>query len=307
MIVDVHAHVFREINGLIKDGPVRGIGYGQATVGGEPLRVMPPLNEVTMHTAEMLIAHMDWVGVDKTVLLQGAFYGENNDYVLNSVSRYPERLIGAAYWDPWLEDSRKTFDSVVAGTGFHMLKLEMSETTGFSGIHPGASLTDARLSWLWGELISLGLVLVLDLGAVGAGSYQTDVVRGIAEGHPELKIVIAHLSQPRPAVEADPALWAEWEKQIDLGRLPNVWFDTASVPAYLAEEGYPYPTSERYFKAAIDRVGASKIMWGTDIPGLLGFATYPQLRKSTEINLGFLSHSDRELVMGGNAVKVFGL
>jgi len=306
MIVDVHAHVFRRVCGLVAGGATAGMGYGKVSVGDVSLQIMPPLCEETRHTAKMLVAHMDWVVVDKAVLLQGPFYGECNEYVLRACQSYPDRFIGAAYFDPWAKDARGRFDAIVANGGFRALKLEMSEPTGFTGIHPGANLSDPNLAWLWDELEKRKLVLVLDLGAVGSSSYQTDAVRMIAGDHPTLKIVIAHLAQPTPGLNADPMLWKLWERQIELGCLGNVWFDTASLPAYFAEEGYPYPSAAWYVRAAIDRVGPAKIMWGTDIPGLLSHATYSHLRKAAEMHIAVLPAVDRARIMGGNAIEVFG-
>ena len=151
------------------------------------------------------------------------------------------------------------------------------------------------------------MILVLDLGTIGDSSYETNAVKRIAEDHPALKIVIAHLAQPTLAAESDPSLWRCWEEQIDLGLLPNVWFDTAALPIYVSPEGYPYPTAGKYLAAAIDRISPAKIMWGTDIPGLLAYATYPQLLEWVRLGLSHLPEIDRELILGLNAVDVFGL
>lgn len=70
MLIDVHAHIFPEIQGLVAGGTTRGLGYGHVAVGDKEIQMMPPLNERTESTHEMLIANMDWAGVDKAVLLQ---------------------------------------------------------------------------------------------------------------------------------------------------------------------------------------------------------------------------------------------
>jgi predicted TIM-barrel fold metal-dependent hydrolase len=313
MIVDAHAHIFLEMRGLIAAGPTRGLGYGRIAIGDEEVQFLPPLGEKTAHTAEMLLAHMDWAGVDKAVLLQGPFYGECNGYVLEAVSRYPDRFIGAAYFDPWAPDSRQAFEAIGASS-FRAVKLECSEATGLCGLHPEARLDTPGIAWLWDELERQRLVLVLDLGAVGSRSYQTGAVRAIAEAHPDLKIVIAHLAQPTPAAEADPGLWHLWLEQIELGKLPNVWFDTASLPAYLSHEGYPFPSAERYLRLAIDRISPARVMWGSDLPGLLAYATYPQLVKLARLpvlavrpgHTQFLSPHEQAMVLGGNASQVYG-
>ena len=86
---------------------------------------------------------------------------------------------------------------------------------------------------------------VLDLGAVASRSYQTDAVHIIA--HPNLRIVVAHLGQPNPMVETDRPR-----------QVKNVWLDNAALPAYLSNEGYPYPGAARYIRIAIGRIGPNK-------------------------------------------------
>jgi predicted TIM-barrel fold metal-dependent hydrolase len=306
MIIDAHAHIFHRVHGLTASGPTEGIGFGRVAVGNEQIQIMPPLSERTVHTPDMLLAHMDWVGVHKAILLQGPFYGECNKYAVDAVRAHRDRLIGVAYLDPWGQDAQKEFDFICSTEIFVGVKLEFSESTGLAGIHRGAKLADGNIAWVWRELERRGMILVIDLGAIGSVSYQTEAVHSIAKRHPNLTVVIAHLAQPNPSVEADAAKWRSWEEQISLGLLPNVYFDTASLPAYVASEGYPFPSAGRYLRLAIDEIGSSKVMWGTDIPGLLAHATYSQLLQSARHHLKFLPEPERELVLGKNAERVYG-
>ncbi len=196
---------------------------------------------------------------------------------------------------------------VIAAQAFKGVKLECSVATGLLGFHPEARLDTPDIAWLWAEIEAHGMVLVLDLGKPGSRSYQTQAVRAIAEDHPGMKIVIAHLGQPGPEFEAAPELWSQWQEQIELGRLPNVWFDCAALPAYLPDEDFPFPSAGRYLHLAIEQIGAAKIMWGTDQPGLLSHANLPHLVKIIRQQTGFLPSQDQALVLGGNAALVFNL
>ena len=311
MIVDAHSHIFPRIHGLNAAGPTRGLGYGRAMIGADEVQVTPPFGSGFDYSPETLLANLNWAGVDVAVLLQGPFYGECNRYAAEALQRYPDKLIGAAYFDPWISESRRTFGKISgaeagrAETLFRAVKLECSVPTGLCGLHPNARLDAPDLTWLWQELEQRGLILVLDLGGIGSRSYQTSAVRSIAESHPGLKIVIAHLGQPTPTAEADPRLWRQWEEQIDLGHLPNVWFDCASLIAYVNEEGYPFPSAERYLQQAIERIGAHKVMWGSDQPGTLVHATYRQYVTLAKLHSRFLSPQDRALVLGENALHVY--
>ena len=306
MIVDAHSHIFPRIHGLNAAGPTRAKGFGRALIGDSEVQVTPPLGDGLAHSPEQVLANLDWAGVERAVLLQGPFYGECNPYVLDALEQYSERLVGAAYFDPWMAESRKTFESTLEASGFCAVKLECSVPSGLCGIHPEAQLGSFDLDWLWQELEKRGLILVLDLGGIGSRSYQTEAVRTIAVRHPNLKIVVAHLGQPRPEAEAEPELWKLWKEQVDLGLLANVWFDCASLIAFVNEEGYPFPSVERYLRLAVERIGADKVMWGTDQPGTLLHATYRQYVELAKLHTGFLSKRDQALVLGETALHVYG-
>lgn len=198
------------------------------------------------------------------------------------------------------------FDKVVGELGFRAVKLELSEAAGLSGVHPDLRLDDPDVAWLWEAMERHDFLLTLDLGAIDSISYQTDAIRNIIDQHPHLRVVIAHLCQPNPAAEQDEVLWKAWKEQITLAQHPHVWLDTAALPAYLVEEGYPFPSARRYIQIAVDLVGADKIMWGTDVPGLLTVATYRQLVDLGWAHTDFLSSEDQEKIMGLNAAEVYG-
>ena len=316
MILDAHSHIFPTVRGRVGTGPTRSLGYGRIQFGDAEEQLLPPYNKETEYTPEMLVANMDWAGVDRAVLLQGTAYGECNDYVRQALARYSDRLIGTAFFDPWARNSRAFFDTIVEAPegsglgapapGFRGIKLECSVAAGLCGLHPDARLDDPEIAWVWDRIDRCGMLLVLDLGAVGTASYQTGAVRRIAEAHPGMTIVLAHLAQPRPNAEADPRLWRLWQEQIDLGLLPNVYFDTAALPAYLPDEDFPYASAGRYLELAVERIGAEKMMWGTDQPGLLGVLSYPQLVRLAHIHTGFLGDEERAMVLGGTAMRIFG-
>jgi L-galactono-1,5-lactonase len=306
MIIDAHAHITPGLDGQTGKGATRSLEYGKISWGKHVIQWLPPMPGKTSCPPDVLLENMDWAGVDKAVLLQGPFYGEANDYIAQAVKKWPKRFIGAAYLDPWAADAPIIFDTVIALRGFKAVKLECSDTTGLCGLHPGANLDSPELSWLWQALEQKGLVLTLDLGAVGSSSYQTEAVKHIAQSYPLLKIVIAHLGQPTSQAEANPALWAQWRAQIDLGLLPNVWFDSSALMAYLPHEEYPYPTAARYLRLVIERIGANRVMWGTDQPGTLIHLTYYQYMMLAKKHVAFLSPYKQSLVLGENALQVYG-
>ena len=306
MIVDAHAHICREFCGRTKRGDTRSLSYGRVGIGKREIQFLPPYQETTQFTAEMLLANMEWAGVDRAMLLQGPTYGECNEYVSQTLEREAGRLTGAAYLDPWEPQAPEAYERILSMGSFRAIKLEFAVESGLCGLHPDARLDALEVEWLWTRMEADRFVLVLDLGTIGTASYQSDAVDTVASAHPMLRIVVAHLGQPTLEAEADADLWSSWEQQIDLGKYDNVWFDTSALPAKVVDEGYPYPSVERYLQLAVGRIGAGKLMWGSDQPGLLSQLSLPQLVELGRRHIRFLPQQEQQMVLGGTALKVYG-
>jgi predicted TIM-barrel fold metal-dependent hydrolase len=307
VIIDAHAHIFREVKGQTISGPTRSIGYGRIRRGSRgEVQLLPPLCEHTTFPPEVLLAYMDWVGVDKAVLLQGPLYGEANALVSEAVTRWPDRFIGAGYVDPRAKDARTMFHVCVDDYGFGVIKLELSEDAGLVGLHPDLRLDEPEMAWLWEEAERRKLVVTLDLGSIGTKSYQTDAVRMILVRHPSLRIVIAHLGHPPADQGEDESLTRLWHDQLLLARDHQVWFDLAALPLYGLDPDYPYAAAREHIRLAVDMIGADRLMWGTDVPGLLSHATYQQLLDFVARHCDFLSQEDLEKVLSVNACQVYG-
>ena len=305
MIIDAHLHITDGFNGFTGTGPTRSLQFGMAMHGDEPIQVLPPLNPgKTVFLPETLIRYMDWIGIDKAVLLQGSFYGDQNKYLYEAHQKWPDRFLPAAFLDPRAADVREQFHRVAEVFDFRILKFEMSEPTGFTGVYPDLRLMDPEMTWIWDEAERRQMVVTLDLGRGRTLAYQTDQVREMVEHYPTLKIVIAHLGQPPLADDKEEELNKLWEQQVRLGKHPNVWFDTSALPAYRNED-YPFNTALRYLRRAAELIGARKLMWGSDIPGLLGQATYLQLLEMIRRHAQF---SPDELcgILGQTAWEVYG-
>jgi predicted TIM-barrel fold metal-dependent hydrolase len=166
-------------------------------------------------------------------------------------------------------------------------------------------LDDERLAWFWKELDERRMVLTLDLGPVEGPCYQTEVLARLIREFPRIKVVIAHLAQPAPRVEKDPELWSSWEEQIQLGLEPAVWFDLSALPDRVEDEQYPFPSVGRWVRRAVDLIGPGKLMWGSDVPGVLTVGNYRQLLTLMREHLEFLSPAEQEMILGKTAQQVY--
>ena len=66
----------------------------------------------------------------------------------------------------------------------------------------------------------------------------------------------------------------DWEQQILLARLPNVYIESGGITWLFNEEYYPYPSAIRAILTARDLCGMNKLMWGSDYPRTMTAITY---------------------------------
>ncbi|MEC8930296.1 MAG: amidohydrolase family protein, partial [Candidatus Latescibacterota bacterium] len=70
---------------------------------------------------------------------------------------------------------------------------------------------------------------------------------------------------------------------------------------------YPYAQVWPTLEQMVERVGANRLLWGTDMPFQNRFCTYQQSRAWIEKYCEFLSADDLALIMGGTAARILGL
>ena len=304
MIIDGHAHITPGMHGAVGTGSTRSLPYGRAQHGDQVVQLLPPLSaERTAIEPETMLRLMDWTGVEKMVLMQGPFFGDQNTFLYQAAKKWPERFAATAFLDPLAPTVRDQFRRVTEEFGFRVLTFDLSEPTGLTGLYPDLKIAGEEMAWILEQAERLELTVSLNLGTVGSRAYQTEEVATVVQRYPRLQLVIAHLAHPPLANPVDRRANELWLEQIDLGKHLNVWFDTSGLPA-IGVEDYPYPTAMRYIRRAAGRIGADKLMWGSDIPAMLCHATYPQLITMFALHSGLNDHQV-EKILGATADQVY--
>lgn len=300
LIIDSHAHIFRTVKGK----NTNSLKFGKVKHNNKVVRLLPPLATKTTFTSDVLLEYMDLAKVNKAVLLQAPFYGEMNHYIKEVINKYPDKFTGAAYIDLWEKDSIKSFYHIIEILKFKVIKIEFSSKTGFSSFYPGIKINDKKLDWFWTECEKRNIIVILDLGAVGAPSYQTKNIKSILHDNPDIKIIISHLAQPPLNEENNINKIKLWKEQLLLAKNPGIYFDLAVLPSCISYEDYPYPKTRNFIYEALKNVGADKMIWGSDIPGLFNYVTYSKYIKFFQKYCNF-SKNDLDKIMGKNAFELF--
>jgi hypothetical protein len=288
MIIDCHVHVARVFTGFWK--PRR---YGIVDDDGHIRQQLPPSFDPTASPPEILLGYMDQAGVDRAVMVQHHLYGDQNAVVLDTLKRWPDRFYGFAYLGSLDQPDAPDQLERLLGAGMSGLKIEVGVTR---RMRADFRLDGEREGAVFDRLNQLQRPLIIDLNA--ATDADTVALQRLIQVFPHIRIIICHLGG---------VMRAGWQERALLAKNPQVYVDLASIwftPG--GEQEYPFPQSQEYVRWAAENLGADKMMWGTDYPGLLNWATYTQLADFVRRHCAFLSAEQKALIMGGTVLRFLG-
>ena len=295
-IIDIHAHVYEKVAGITAGAPMTGEPLGRVKVGNEVRQFLPPSFEHTHSTVEMLVAYMDWCGVDKALLMANPYYGYTNDYFIQSVQKYPDRLRGVALVN--LLDGKKAareLADIYDNTPLFGFKVETDSTFQCA---PDKHMADEEFLPVWECVDQYRQPAFLHLFT------ERDIqdLYKLAKLFPQITFVVCHMGAD--ACFGPKAGAGAYEEILALVKgHKNVYIDTSTVPVYYAEE-YPFPTSAAKIRQGYEALGPEKLMWASDYPGMLNHATYRQLIDLTRVHCG-IPEEHLEMIMGENAERLF--
>ncbi len=275
MIIDFHTHVFspqikKNRSKYIDSDPCFAILYSE--------------KNTKLTTTDELIDNMDKEGIDISVIVNIGWVThelcvETNDYILESVARYPKRLIGFCSVQP------NSYEAAVA-------EIERCAKEGMKGvgeIRPDMQLFDLRDEIMVPIIETLRehkLILLTHASEPvghsypGKGVITPAMLYPFIASFPDLTVVCAHWGGGLPFYALMPEV-----KQA----MRNVFFDTAASP---------YLYSPQVYNQVISLVGSDKILFGSDYPVM----TPGRLLK--EINSLDLPEETKSLILSGNARRL---
>ena len=279
MIIDFHVHTF----------PAEIRDHRERFLDDEPeFKLLYESPKSKLVSAETIIAMMDETGVDLSVVFGFPWRNPetcrlNNDYVIDVVSRYPDRLRGLCCVDSLnpeaAEEVRRCLDAGLSGVG------ELA----FYGCG-----IDGECQLSLGPIMALcrerGVPVLLhtneEVGHLYPGktpNTMTQIYETISR-FPDNTIVLAHWGGG--------IFFYHLLKRAVKETLKNVYYDTAASPFLYENRIYPY---------ARDLVGIDKVLLGTDYPLLKPTRYFNEMRESG------LDPSEMDAVCGDNAARLLNL
>lgn len=150
-------------------------------------------------TADDLVSVMDENGVEKAVLLQGQFFGFQNEYTAEAVKKYPHRFAGAGSYDPFCAKAEEVKHRLFKELGFKAVKFEMSNGSGLMAYHRPIDLDGEIMNECYRYAADNGLVVVMDIGRPRNCCWQVDRLASAVKNIcrlPSSSVICSRLSAP---------------------------------------------------------------------------------------------------------------
>ncbi len=294
MIVDAHIHLWDMVAGDegSDDKPVRALRNGVISIGDTKMLGMPPYFLDGRCTYEMALAVMDSAGVDAAVVTQEYHDGNQNSYLAEARDKCPDRFFVEGLLEFRNPDNLATeFRNLNRKYGFKGIKLPAGYLVYTT---PRIFLIDKRLMNVFEQMENLRLILTVELDF---GEIQVKELREVARTFPKLIIILRHFGM---------AGRDGWLEQLSLAEEPNVYIESGGITWLFRKEDPPFRGAQEAVHDAVKRVGAGKIMWGSDFPRAQIDFTYEQSLDFLLDGCDFLTDIQRTAILGGNAAGVFG-
>ena len=275
MIIDAHAHLWKKQNGIVAGKPVYDVGGGKSFFGGEIKQMMPPYMTDGENNVERIIANMDYAGVSGAVITQEYIDGNQDSYLLEAKSKYPERIKICALYE------EKEMGDISAFDGIKICAGRLADKNLLHHLYP------FELADRYGKFISIDLA---------DGDEQCAMMEEIISKFPNLKIAIGHFAM---------VTCEGWLEQIKLAKHENVFIESGGITWLFNYEFYPYPSAVDAINEAAELVGFDKLMWGSDYPRTMTAITYKMSLDFIE-KTDKISEENKQLILGENAKKFYG-
>jgi len=274
---------------------------------------MPPVLEDMSSSPELIVAQMDYVGVDRAVLQHDRIYGKLDEFLGDCVRRYPDRFVALAQVDEWVggrDDQLERLRRQVEDLGHSGLYFS---TGGFFQDDFKIGLNHPSLEPLWELVGDLGITVHWYAGKLRqplTENYREEMREFItwAEAHPDVPSVLTHgLNNVRfdmgkldrfsiPPEISTLLKFPGWHMELML----HLMAGDLEFPPY--EDGL-----SALVQSLVEDVGAEKLVWGSDMPACERTVTYKQSMILLQSRCGFLSNEQRNAIMGENLARLYPL
>jgi L-fuconolactonase len=244
-------------------------------------------------TGEQMLAAMDAIGVDRTILVSAFLvYGMDTTYADEVYRAWPDRFRVVAPADPLAKDVGGRIAARLAQPGAVGVRILFLPDGAFGADHSGvvAAVEAARAAGL----------------PVNVHCYdRLEVIADLARRFPDVQFVLDHLGMAQPRVAPAPAgALKDLNLVLALAAHPNIALKLTGACTY-ARGPFPYEDLWEPLGRLIEAFGVGRCMWGTDWQRTTATVSYPQALSAFRDHWP-LSSSERAAILSGTAMRLYG-
>ena len=240
--------------------------------------MLPPFLIDGRNSAEVFLSNMDYAQVGAAVVVQEIIDGNQDAYLWDVQTRYPDRFLCCAMLDIDRGGLRVPEGWRAAAIPGHRMRRDLDSP----------EMMDA-----FKEMERRGILLSMCLAD---DERQIAQFATVIQECPQLKVAIGHFGLARSR---------HWLEQVRLARAENVRIESGGITWLYNDEFYPFPSAVRAIRQAADEVGMDKLMWGSDYPRTITAITY-RMSYDFILRTPDLSDGDKAAFLGGNALSFYG-
>ncbi|MGY0539928.1 amidohydrolase family protein [Nocardioides sp. YJ-D4] len=234
-------------------------------------------------------------GVDATVLVQSDDHDGDTDLMIEVADRHPE-VVGIVVYVPLDQPD-------LAAERLESLRGDDRVVGVRNLIH---NIPDP--DWILRPDVAEGLGLLERLGLtydhVSVLPRHLEHVATLSERHPDLRIVIDHLSKP-PIGDAEREPW--WSLIERAAENPKVFGKVSGLYPGAAPDSWTVAGIQPFVDRAVEVFGPSRLMYGGDWPISTTAGGYGRVFAGLREALAGLSSGEREEIYAGSARRFYGL
>lgn len=258
MIIDAHAHIYPD---KIAERAAAGISkfYGGINVEYDG-------------RLDTLLREGSAAGVDKYIVQSVATVPTQvraiNDFIAESVKRFPDKMIGFGALHPDYPDIEEEIERIIS-LGLRGIKL-----------HPDFQqfYIDDEFAFRIYEACEGRLPILFHVGDDRYDFSSPERLYRVVQRFPKLTVIGAHL-----------AGWTEWDKGVKFFAGSGIYADCSSSL---------FAMSPEHAAELIRKLGVDRVMWGTDYP------MWDAAEELERFNKLPLTEEEREMILGKNALRL---
>ncbi len=258
---------------------------------------------------ELMLSQMIYAAVDHCILQAGGGYGAMNNYNAYAQHQYPQKFSGLLHIDEALSDRADTqaeLDRAVDVLGLRGLYYAQD----FSRHGYARNVNHPAFGGFWDKVVAYRLPVFIELSSTPAydrAGYLANLLAldELLVRYPTHRFLL--VMGPPAGYFAASGRWEFAAEALTVYKRDNLQMEIMFPISWGGVWDYPYPGAQQLIRGMRDIFGASKLLWGSDMPNVERFCTYRQCVDYVRRHCSFLSDDEKDLILGSNAADLIGL